>query len=308
MKHFPKQYIVAIVLFVLAAMVGGGLWFWTGRQLDDSLDRKIQLETQLLAVSSRGIFPSQKNLGQLESQIAAIRGKIDPVKQSLEETAKLFEPLQGEINNKGEYSGVSSNGWKRLLGEKREELLQQAISRQVKMPDSFYLGFSRYRALNPPEAATYQLGIQLDALYQLTSILVRSRVSAIDKIDRVMLEDGGNASGGEGLQARVATGPEELYTIYPFELSFKGSPASMVRVINEIASSPYFFVIRFVDVENEKTSLPRKSEIRNRSGSSDKQQLMVPIVGRESINVTLRVDLLLWNLKSETEAKTGGTS
>lgn len=308
MKNFPKHYIVAIVLFVLAAIVGGGLWFWTGGQLTESLDRKNQLETQLQAVSSRGIFPSQKNLEQIESQIAAIHEKIDPVKASLQDTARLFEPIQGETDAEGNYSGISSNNWKKLLGERRDELIKEAETRQVQLPEGFYLGFSRYRALNPPELATYPLGVQLESLYQLTNMLIQSEVSFIEKINRVMVEDSGTSSGTEGLQAQVVTGPMELYTVYPFELSFTGSPRSMVQAINQIAQSPYFFVIRFVDIENEKTSVRRKSEILSQSGSLDIQQLMVPIVGQEAIKVVLRVDLILWNLKPKEEPKQGGTS
>jgi len=60
--------------------------------------------------------------------------------------------------------------------------------------------------------------------------------------------------------------------------------------------------VRSVDVENEKTSVPRKMEVTSQASGEGAQKNIIPIVGQENIKVTMRVDLILWNVKNEPTA------
>ncbi|MEM6885203.1 MAG: hypothetical protein AAF571_09235, partial [Verrucomicrobiota bacterium] len=161
MKSFPKHLVVAIVLLVVAALAGGGLWFWTGGQLSSSMDEKTQLERKIKTLGGKGIFPNKANLDQILASTGEIKNLIDPVDTSIQETSKLFDPVRGTANADGNYPGLSANDWKQLLGEKRDTILLMAEQKNVALPEVFYLGFERYRALTPNEAATLDLGVQL---------------------------------------------------------------------------------------------------------------------------------------------------
>ncbi len=299
MKSFPKHFMVAIGLFVVAALVGGGLWFWTSGKLNDGLEQKRQLEMQLKTISGKGIFPSQKNLETIKASTEEITELIDPVENSIKKTSKLFDPVRGNAKPDGSFQGLPANEWKRLLGEKRDEILALAAANNVTLPEVFYMGFERYRALSPAEEATYHLGIQLMAIHELMKMTLLSGAVEFNEVNRVFAEDQANAIGGDGLAAVLASGPKDWYTIYPFELKFNGVAVSVTELVNQISSSPYFFVIRSVDVENEKTSVPRKTEVKGQATGEGALKNIIPIVGQENIKVSIRVDLILWNIPEE---------
>lgn len=302
MKSFPKHLLVAIVLFVLAALVGGGLWFWTGGQLSESLEQKRQLEMKIKTISGKGIYPSKANLDQIEASTNEIKALVDPVEESIRKTSMLFDSVRGGSDKEGKFSGLPANEWKRLLGEKRDSILQLAEQNNVTLPEVFYLGFDRYRALTPNENATYHLGIQLLAITELLELSINSGIVNFQEIKRVQAEDKNSAQSSGGLAATLAQGPQDWYTIYPFELKYTGLANSVSRLTNEVTKSPYYFIVRSVDVENEKTSVPRKMEVTSQASGEGAQKNIIPIVGQENIKVTMRVDLILWNVKNEPTA------
>lgn len=303
MKSFPKHFMIAIAMFVVAAFVGGGLWFWTGAKLSDSLDQKAQLERQINVVSVKGIYPSKSNLDKLTASTEEINELIGPVEKSVEETSELFVSVRGAQDEEGNYQGVSANEWKRLLSQKRDGVLALAGQKNVQLPEVFYLGFDRYRVLTPPEKATYHLGVQLLAINELLTLAFNSGVTEFVEVNRVFTEDDASGGDGNGLAAKIAKGPKDWYSLYPFELKFKGVANSVSELTNQIISSPYYFIIRSIDVENEKTSVPRRAEVESEASGEDAQKNIIPIVGQENIKVTVRLDLLLWELSDDSVEK-----
>ncbi|MEM6601889.1 MAG: hypothetical protein AAF649_10925 [Verrucomicrobiota bacterium] len=301
MKSFPKHLLVAIVLFVLAALTGGGLWFWTGGQLSQSLEEKRQLDMRIRSVSGKGVYPNQSNLDQIMAATDEIRALTDPVETSIQQTAQPFDSVRGTLNDEGQYSGLPANEWKRLLEEKRESILNLAQQKNVSLPEVFYLGFDRYRALTPTEDATYHLGVQLLAINELMEIALDSGVVEFQQVKRVFAEDNNTNQSGDGLAAVLAPGPEAWYTIYPFEIKFTGVANSVSRLTNALTQSGFYFVLRSVDVENEKTSVPRRTEVKSQATGDGAQKNIIPIVGEENIKVTMRIDLILWNADAVSE-------
>ncbi|MGF1677925.1 MAG: hypothetical protein ACFCUX_01895 [Candidatus Methylacidiphilales bacterium] len=290
MKAVPQHLIVVGVLLMLIAVLGIGAWIWSSNTLLAAVNEKKQMETQLTGISSRGIFPSRKNLEMMKKQNEDLRDLLDPLENKLRDGLSVFQEVTGEGGR-----GLAANEWKRQLGSKRDEVISRAEENNVKLPEGFYLGFKRYRTLNPSEDKTLELGVQLQALYMISMAAIKAKVASIEEIKRVMVEDGRTDGDGEALAAQTAKGPENLYTIYPFEVTLRTSPSGMARLINEITESPLFMVIRFVDVENEKTSVPRRTEVTSQQTTGAPEKLIVPIVGQELVKATLRVDLLYWN-------------
>lgn len=304
MKSIPKHLILAIVLFVLAALIGGGLWFWTGGTLETSLEEKRQLEMQIQSVSKKGIFPNRANLEKIQKSTEEIYTLLKPVEESVQKTSDVFDLIRGSKDKEGNRSGLSANDWKRMLGEKRDELIELASANNVALPEVFYLGFERYRALTPAEDATYDLGVQLLAMSKILEMAFDSGVIELQEINRVYVEDKQVGLATEGLSAEIAKGPKDWYTIYPFEIKYIGTADSVTRLTNKIAKAPYYFILRLVDVENEKTSVPRKSEVISQAEGEGAQKNIIPIVGQELIKVAMRIDLILWDSSNEPAAET----
>lgn len=315
MTALPKHLIGAIVAFVVVGLLGGGAWFWTSSQLDQAIQSRSEVMQQLSALTAKGIFPSAANLKTLkdnQEQAAALGATMEP---ALAAGASALAPYIGPDGK-----GLGPDAWKQLLIEKREELKKQAESAKVQVADDFYFGFKRYRLASPPAAATRELGVQLAGIEAISRVLIEARIHSLAEIRRVMVEEVGGtpgmASTEEALAAVVAEGPGGLYRVYPFEVRLQASASSLQKMVNLFSAQKQFFIIRSLSLENQKTGVPRRSEILAQAGLGNADpggpepsraaapaRLMIPVLGQELLNVRLRVDLILWEAPAPAQAQ-----
>ena len=64
----------------------------------------------------------------------------------------------------------------------------------VGLPEGFYLGFEQYRGSPPDAAATPLLDLQLDAVSNLVTILIKTRIDRLTSIKRAPLAQEGGAA------------------------------------------------------------------------------------------------------------------
>lgn len=315
MNALPKHLLGAMAAFAVIGLLGGGIWYWTSTQLDTAIQSRAQLMQELSTLNTKGIFPSSANLKTLQDNqeaAATLLSSMEPRLLAAQEELAPFLGTQGK--------GLSADAWKQLLIEKREELKKQAEAAKAQVADDFYFGFKRYRLASPPSGATRELGIQLAAIDGISRVLFASRIAALQEIRRVLVEESGAnlASSGseEVLAAVVATGGGGLYKVYPFEVRFLATPAAFMRVLSGLSTEKKFYIVRFATVENQKTGVPRRSEILSQSSRiasfggeggerpSAAAKLLIPVLGQELLNVRLRVDFIHWSPPASTPAST----
>jgi len=306
MNALPKHLIGAIAAFAVIGLLGGGAWYWTSARLDGSLQARSQVMQDLAALNAKGVFPSPANLKTLKDNqeaAALLASSMEPRLTAAQEDLAPFLGAEGK--------GLGADAWKQMLIEKREELKKQAEAAKVQVADDFYFGFKRYRLASPPPGATRELGLQLAAIDALSRVLFASRVASLQEIRRVLVEESGAAPASgtseEVLAAVVAPGGGGLYKAYPFEARFQASPAALKRVLNGLSAEKQFFIVRFAALENQKTGVPRRSEILSQAGLATPAggeggerpaaaaKLLIPVLGQELLNVRLRVDFIHWN-------------
>lgn len=317
MTALPKHLIGALIAFAVVGLLGGGAWFWTSTQLDQAVQDRANVMQELAALNAKGIFPSPANLKTLKDNQAAAAALAGTMEPKLADAATALAPYIGP-----EGKGLGADAWKQLLIEKREELKKLAESSKVEVGDDFYFAFKRYRLASPPAGATRELGIQLAGIDTLSRILFEARIQALQEMRRVLIEESGTPAGGgagsdEVLAAAVVDGAGGLYKVYPMEVRFQATPAALKRVLNGLNAHSQFFITRFITLENQKSAVPRRSEILNQANSGvsapdapgDRPpaaaRLLIPVLGQELLNVRMRVDHILWTAPA---AKTATTS
>lgn len=296
----PPYLLVFGALFLIVGGIGGALWWWAASELDSARAARDQVVTKLTATDRRAILPTPENLEAITAKNAEFTALLEASLPKLQAASRDFAAVILAWRDGRPAEGLSPDAWKRLMNEKRLELDRKAEANRVKLPENFYYGFSRYRLPNPEAQFTAELGVQLIALNRLASILIDSRVEAIQSMRRVQFEDGpragGPIAGEEGLAASILQDPLKLYWLYPFEVTFRCATVQLARVVQGIAEAPELFLIRFIQIENEVSEIKRRSAIQPQTGNQLGQtdRLFVTVVGDELLNIRLRVDLLLW--------------
>jgi hypothetical protein len=319
MTALPKHLISALIAFAVIGLLGGGAWFWTSTQLDQAVQDRANVMQELSSLSAKGIFPSPANLKTVKDNLTATTTLDASMEPKLAGAAAALAPYIGPDGK-----GLGPDAWKQLLIEKREDLKKLAESSKVQVGDDFYFAFKRYRLASPPAGATRELGIQLAGIEALSRILFEARIHALQDIRRVFIEESGPTPGGVGsdevLAASVVEGTGGLYKVYPMEIRFQATPAALKRVLNSLNAHPQFFIIRFITLENQKTAVPRRSEVLSQASSgasapndsgdrpSAPGRLLIPVLGQELLNVRMRVDHILWTAPASSTAKAAAAS
>lgn len=308
MNALPKHLIGALIALVVIGLLGGGAWYWTSTRLDAAVEARAQANQELSALNSKGIFPSAANLKLLKENQEAAGGLASRMEPRFSKQAAALAKFTGP-----EGKGLGADAWKQLLFEKREELKKRAEAGKVEVADDFYFAFKRYRVASPPASATKELGVQLAAIEELSKILIDARITSLNEIRRVVVEETGSAAASnneEALPVAVVDGPDGLYRVYPLEVKFQSSPAALQAVLNGLSASPHFFITRFVTVENQKNNVPRRSEVLTQAGGNavgtggtsspgergvaSAPKLLFPVLGQELLNVRARIDFIVW--------------
>jgi hypothetical protein len=296
MSDLPKHIVVTLVIAVMIALAGGGGWYWTDSQLSTALSEKQSLQGRMNSLARGVYYPNAQNVKTLEDSVSALEMNIQPLEEKMRAASSYLDPVRGEQNAEGQYSGLSGDAWQKLLSGNRQELIQLAAESETQLPENFYLGFQRYRSLVPNDSVTLPLGIELAAISDISRTLITSGAKEIRSIKRVIVEDG--ASGGAGssganiLGAKVVDAASGNYRLYPLEFRFTCTPMTLYQIVNRMTGADLFYIIRFIDVQNEKTTIPSQSEVI--STASDTVANIVPILGQEMIQVRMRVDLVDW--------------
>jgi len=131
------------------------------------------------------------------------------------------------------------------------------------VPKDFRFGFTRYATTVPRKGSSVileRLGKQLLVIQKLTAFMIEAGVEEIDAIKRVEIEPlpAGVSPGEDALADSITIHPQEHCISMPFELHLGCSAPTLQNLLNRIATSDKFFVIRFVTIEQE--VLERKTD------------------------------------------------
>ena len=320
MKKIPANIISLVVLFAVTGLAGGGAYYWLETQTDENIQRIAQLRNQMSVLGKGGILPSSANLKTIQNNNAKLDEVLKSLQPNMDSAAAFFTTVRQVKADGKSFQALDPDSWKRLFGEKRDPLRKLAAANKVKLPDDYDFGFKAFRSTNPRPEMTLDLGVQLLVIEHVSKILFNARIKSLNAIKRVLVEDGARSPGAvssfvqsvgdEALSQPITISPGGIYKVYPFEFSFSCSTDALTAIVNGIAASDCVFVIRSMTVENEKNNIASRSEMKaTQAGAGEgsaSRKLVVPVVGQESINVRLRLDLV--DFQAESAPAPGGNA
>jgi hypothetical protein len=311
--QLSKFDIVMIAVFVVIGLIGAGAWFYLSGMLQaaQAADAQVKSDYDASVTTAKGINLTADNVKKLNDNNTLLKDQIDPV---------ISAYLLAKDNDLGNVRGEDPVAWKHDLDEDIKSLTTDAKSEGVKLADHFYFGFSRYQTESPSDAATAVLTKQRKGIKAISEILIKSPVKAITNVQRSYEEDphsnvvpvAGNAGGsGDELSGYAVVVPD-TYTAYPFEVDFDASPEALRPILNGLIKSPYLFLVRRIEVHNEKTDSPRLDDLPKMAGGSGAAPSVVgsspgdvaantPTVGPQDLfgygmlHVKMRIDMIEWN-------------
>ena len=274
---------------------GAGLVVLSGK-LSDAQAALEQQANDYKGLVGRRTFPNKENIETLKANDEAIQQAL----------AVAEKRLRAEDSDLGSIREQDPIEFKQAIANQLDKLKAAAAKNNVKIePAASDLGFGAYRSGRPSGApATKVLGKQLFAIREITTALINAHVASITAVRRTMDEDkpgtpsaSGQAS-PEFLRAVIAPSDDRLYTVYPIEVEFTGTEASLRDTLAALSDDKAIFVPRFLTAASLRTAAPALAQLATDSQQTNdkgKRRTFIVAMGGEMLHVRLRIDLIDWD-------------
>lgn len=175
--------------------------------------------------------------------------------KALTEHSKAIEELRGlfETYRPEEIENISPQAFTDLLISSSAEV--EAAFGNAEFPENFFLGFEGYRNQLARSGATGTLLYPLAGIKEALLGLAEARPSALLKVHRPAVEE----ENGEKYQPA----PTDVARYFPFEVTFKGSEASVREFLNSLATAEsHYFIVRCLKIQNERKTPPKVADAK----------------------------------------------
>ena len=222
--------LVALVLLALSIM-----FLLSKRDENQKLNEQwTALTEQLEALVNQDIYPSQDNVKVARDSTRTLRKFID-------DAEKLFPVTPTPKFNNQEF--------KIHLAKTVAELTKEAADANVTVPKGY--GFAFGDLLPKPNLLIYtldSLAVQVAEVKSLCHVVFKAKIQALESVQRLAISQDDPAGSADYLTDRtVATNAFATFT--PYRLIFKSFSAEFGNVLNDIAATPEFFIVRTVSIE-----------------------------------------------------------
>ena len=231
-------------------------------------------------------FPAAENLAKVRELNEGLKQGVTKLEAQLVKMAPQVDPVAPEqFQDKLRASVLATNDLAQKNG--------------VKLPEKFYLGFDSYETLPPKKEATLALGKQLAGVEELFKILLANGVNRVNSVKRTILpeEDQAPAAAPGAQPPQAQDGPVQKVGV---EIAFKGDQSKVRKALDAIAcSTSDFFIIRNVQVHNEKPKAPSKKDPEDKKlaqavaeGGHPAAPALKFILGTEKLDVTAQIEIV----------------
>ncbi len=254
------------------------LHFRTSGRTDEISQQLDEQQTRLQSILSTKPFPSQENVETIRRSREQLEEQYTRLHQAVCIGSLQIEPTERALD-------FSSQ-----LARRKNLMRQCARQANVRLPENFSFGFSRYDS-GPPttedKPVLALLAKQLAVVEKLVDTLVQSRIDEIRYIKRGEVDPGGSNS--DALGVPVENDPKAQYHILPFDVEFTGSAQSLRDFLNRLAVLDCFFTVRTLRVTSEGAQTPDSGDAGPAAGT---KKSAVPGNDQAKVIATCRVDLV----------------
>jgi len=285
-----KFYVGLGAVLLVGSLTFGFLLYQASSDFSDAEQKLTGQVAELDRLQKLDLYPEAKNQKVLEEQMASAQNEALALHQKLVPMAFALEPMTPEQ-------------FQDKLNEVVKSLTAKAVDAGVDLPDKLYLGFSEYRTATPSPEAAAALGRQLKCIAFAVDTMIDRKVASITKITRTLLPEEQDATrpSAPTPQPGAPKPTPTLFSAYPFEVEFTADQRAFQFVLNDLYKNvKQFFILRPVAIKNQSEKAPKKigpadTTVKSATGdAAAKPEKMRYVLGAEKLNVTLRIDSVVF--------------
>ncbi len=246
---FGAFYIGAGVFGLVIALIGYMVYVSVSRYSEEKTGFS-QALGERKGLHARSTYPSEENIKVEQDNQRILADKFSGLMDSL-----YFSPVEMKS---AEPTVFMSN-----LESARMRMKQMLAAARVRYPDNFQYAFGKYvGGILPHEDDVPKLAYQLYIIETFCRVLSDAKAASWDDVTREEFEASGrvrsyargqpDASGDGG--ALTASEEEPLFTKMKFSLRFQATEASLMTVLNNLASNQLFTCVSRLRLANPKES------------------------------------------------------
>jgi hypothetical protein len=225
--------------------------------------------------------------------------KIDNIKMAKEQERQLsdwivqagdyFKPIAA-IPNTPE---VSSEAFAADLRRTIDQLQHEAEAASVQLPPKYGFSFEAQRSIVKfAPGSLSALAVQLGEVKQISEIMFAARVNWLDGIQRVRMSED-DAGGPQTDYIGEFSVTNNLAVLTPYAITFRSFSPELALVLAGLASSPYGFVVKAVNVAPAGAGTQDNSQgMPNREGMPVSPMPQNPAMARGGLPTVLQEQLL----------------
>lgn len=277
-----NPFLAAVSTTAAVLLVAGGYFLFAemGRFGEEqfSFDQK---KMQLQRLQRNKPYPNQAN--------------VEATRKEAEEATSLLQELAKELAVAT--PSTTPQAFQDELAGMVKEIAEKAAAKKIGLPENFYLGFEQYETQLPSADIAPRLSSQLRSIHAVALVLLESQVESLGSIVRTPVR--GETSSGtpqeeaeEGRKKKRESQAPELEMV-PFDVTFNADQSAFRTAFNRISELQPPVFVRLVGLENSSPLPPSKAADPEASGAQAEQPApqsgIRPVVGRETVNVSLRL-------------------
>ncbi len=302
-----ENKIAALMMAAFLLCTGGAGWFasdaWDGYL--NASQAYSDAVSKLTKLSQQNPFPSQANLVKFQSNLDREQSEVDSLLKSLQAfRIPAFHDL--EKARPQDRPQLFQDG----LRSQVTAIKTAAASKGVTLPPGFYLGMEEYENRLPSPDEVLNLAKQMTILDWISGQLTSREGLILSEFSRPIAA-APVAKTAESVKKPAEGASKNIYeTIGGIRISFRCDQSSLRDFINSISSAPFFLVIENLQLQNSVSEPPRRDISSSQAqpsptdGQTPQQRLPI-IVGREQVNVSMKIRFLEFNGTNPSQAPTG---
>ena len=277
-----NPFLAALSAVAAVLIVAGGYFLFAemGRLSEEqsSFDQK---KTQLQRLQRNKPHPSQAN--------------VEATRKEAEEAAALLQELAKELAV--DTPSTTPQAFQDELAGMVKDIAAKAAAKKIGLPENFYLGFEQYETQLPSADIAPRLSSQLRSIHAVALVLLESQIKSLGSIVRAPVrgEAGSEAAREESDEGRKKKRESEApeLEMEPFDVAFNADQSAFRIAFNRISELQPPVFARLAAIENSSPLPPSKTADPEASGAQAEQSAsqsgIRPVVGRETVNVSLRL-------------------
>jgi hypothetical protein len=238
------------LFFVLSILVGLGLIGWATYQYFNVSAKNAEVvgalkndRDQLKNLKSKSPQPS-------DEAIQAAREDKKRVDDFLNQFRTAYAPFPPAPK-------LDDRGFKNHLEETIGQLRLEATNAEVALPNNFSFSFSSQMEKMSYHSESIDGWLeQLGEVKVICEILYNARIAALDSIQRVHVSEDDTSANDYIIGAEITTNKDNLWSVEPFKIAFRGYSEQIAAVLEGFARSPHCWIVKDVDVKPSLQGVP----------------------------------------------------